>query len=371
MSKPNVHQLPRYLRKDNGGYFLDFPVLTGGVKKRKRVRLGHISQNQALRILSQHLREIVEKRFIPEEKPKISFSEAADAFWAFSKVRKKSWFKDKGFIERLKQFFGTMPLDSLTPGLVDQYLVRRREEGRKKGIEYKGATLNREIACLKTIVRRAMLDRQIDRNPIEGVRLFKEIVRNRTLTPGEFERLIGCCPRHLKPMVQLAYDTAMRRGELLRLRWSQIHFESRVILLEAEDTKTQERREVPLDDRLVKMLQDVLRVPGCPYVFTYHGKPMNSVDTAYVNACINTKITDFRFHDLRHCAVTNMRKAGVNDSTIMSISGHKTHEIFRRYDRIDREDRLNALQKVRGLNDSYKTLSVIQARKPEAIGSMN
>ncbi len=70
------------------------------------------------------------------------------------------------------------------------------------------------------------------------------------------------------------------------------------------------------------------------------------IKTAFLKAVRTAGIKNFRFHDLRHCAVTNLRKAGVNDSVIMSISGHKTYAMFKRYNRIDRQDRVNALKQV-------------------------
>ena len=52
---------------------------------------------------------------------------------------------------------------------------------------------------------------------------------------------------------------------------------------------------------------------------------------------------DFRFHDLRHCFVANMRRKGVNDRVIMAITGHETLECFRRYDTISDDDLINAV----------------------------
>ena len=49
-------------------------------------------------------------------------------------------------------------------------------------------------------------------------------------------------------------------------------------------------------------------------------------------------ITNFRFHDLRHTFVTNMRKAGVHDSVIMKQTGHKTTAMFHRYNTVDIAD---------------------------------
>jgi len=56
-------------------------------------------------------------------------------------------------------------------------------------------------------------------------------------------------------------------------------------------------------------------------------------------------LKDFRIHDLRHTFNTNMRKAGVDRSVIMKITGHKTLSIFEGYNTIDAEDARSALVK--------------------------
>ena len=94
---------------------------------------------------------------------------------------------------------------------------------------------------------------------------------------------------------------------------------------------------------------------GCPYVFTERGKRILDIKTAFLKAVRSAGIKNFRFHDLRHCAVTNLRKAGVNDSVIMSISGHKTYAMFKRYNRIDRKDRVDALKQVERQFDTDMT----------------
>jgi integrase len=355
MSQPNVHGLPQYLRKDARGFFLDYRVEVDGLIKRKRVRLGQIPAAHARRVLAEHLKEIVAGKYLAEDKPRVTFNEAAESFLAFSQARKKSFKRDFISVKFLGAFFGARPLESLTPGLVEDYLVWRETEAAQKGKELKGSTLNREIACLKTLVRRALLNRQINRNPIEGIRLFKEIPRNRTLSDQEYQKLLGACSPHFRPVVQLAYDTGMRRGEILGLRWDQVDLQAGVITLRAAETKTQENREIPLDEGLKDLFRRIPRVLGSVHVFNFRGRAMKDPKTAFLKACKRANISDFRFHDLRHCAITNFRKAGVSDSTTMSISGHKTHAVFRRYDRIDREDRLEALERVRRFKDSHRT----------------
>ena len=73
-------------------------------------------------------------------------------------------------------------------------------------------------------------------------------------------------------------------------------------------------------------------------VFLYYGKPVKYIAKAFSVALQKAGIEEFRFHDLRHTFVTNMRKAGKQDRAIMKITGHKTMSVFLRYDTVDDED---------------------------------
>lgn len=351
MSKPNVHGLPQHLRKDQWGYFLDYFIQEGGIKKRNRVRLGEIPLEKAKKILAQHMQAIVEHKFLDVEKPKIIFNEAAEGFLAYSRSRKKTSKRDGQIVASLEQFFDQRPLESLTLDLIEEYVTFRR----KQRPTLMGSSLNREVACLKAIINRAVRNGQLEKNPISFFKFFKETPRNRTLTPDEYRRLLENCSIRTRIFVQLAYVTAMRKGEIMGLRWDQVDFQHKVIVLEAADTKTLEKREVPLDEALIEMLRQIPRTLANPFVFTFKGKRIGDIKTNFNTAYRRAGIKDFHFHDLRHCAITNMRKAGVPDNVIMSISGHKTTAMFRRYDAVDRIDRHKALERLR-LND--KSLEV-------------
>jgi len=137
-----------------------------------------------------------------------------------------------------------------------------------------------------------------------------------------------------------------------------VDLQNKVINLEAADTKTQEKREVPLTEGLMNLLKRTPLTFGSPYVFTHKGQHITCIKTAFLKAVRTAGIKNFRFHDLRHCAVTNLRKAGVNDAVIMSISGHKTYAMFKRYNRIDRQDRVSALRQVERQFDTDMTREV-------------
>jgi integrase len=360
MSKPNVHGLPQHLRKDLKGYFLDYFIAEGGLRKRKRVRLGHIPAVQAKLVLARHMNEIVSGKFLDVQKPEITFNQAADSFLDYSEARRRSYRNDHQMIERLKSYFGTLPLKRITPDIVEGYLTKRRNTGNITfaGKPLANATINRDIGVLKSIMNRAVFNGLLEKNPIQKVRAFREESRDRTLTPEEYEALLARCAPRMRAIIELAYWTAMRKGEILGLRWEQVDFQNKVINLQAADTKTQEKREVPLTKALIDLLRRTPTTLGCPYVFTHKGKRILDVKTAFLKAVRKAGIKDFRFHDLRHCAITKMRKAGVNDTVIMSISGHKSYSMFKRYNRVDQKDRLNALEQVERFNDTVMTRAV-------------
>ena len=69
------------------------------------------------------------------------------------------------------------------------------------------------------------------------------------------------------------------------------------------------------------------------HVFLYEGKPIKSIKTAFNPAKKSAGIDHFKFHDLRHCTATNLRRAGVDTATAMKIVGHKSEKMWKRVQR--------------------------------------
>jgi integrase len=237
-------------------------------------------------------------------------------------------------------------LRDITPATVEAYRQKRLSEpsGRTPSTLTKPATVNREIACFKTIFNKAVKDGKAERNPAQGVKLLKENnERDRVLSMEEYARLLTRCPVHIKPLVKLAYHTGMRQGEILGLTWGQMDLKDGFIRLHPEHTKTNEGRLVPLNGELVEMFRDMraalagFPLPGVK-VFTYAGRSVGSIKRAFTTACIKAGIEDFTFHDLRHTAINNWRLQGHDYFRIMAATGHKTLSVFRLYNTVSREE---------------------------------
>ena len=151
----------------------------------------------------------------------------------------------------------------------------------------------------------------------------------------------------------MAYYTGMRKGEILNLTWDKVDLKTGFINLLAEDTKDREKRSIPICDEAYSVLEAIPKSLHDNHVFMFHGKPLTDIRTGLVKACKKAGIIygrfkkdGFIFHDLRHCFNTNMRKAGISESVVMSITGHSTREMFDRYNTIDKRDKKKAVDQL-------------------------
>jgi integrase len=161
--------------------------------------------------------------------------------------------------------------------------------------------------------------------------------RDRRLQPGEEARLFTACRearnRWLLPLVQLALETAMRQGELLRLRWEHIDLNRRTAHLPV--TKNGEARTVPLSSTAVAVLR---ALPRALHGDVLRGVTTEAVKRSYMRATRRAGIEDLRFHDLRHEATTRLFEKGLNIMEVASITGHKDLRMLRRYTHLKAED---------------------------------
>ncbi len=155
----------------------------------------------------------------------------------------------------------------------------------------------------------------------------------RYLALEECRALVEACDPHLEPIVVTALNTGMRRGEILPLKWDQVDLQHGFILLRSDETKSGERREVPINATLRATLQGITRRLDVPYVFfdPATGKPYGEVKRSFQSALRRAKIQDFHFHDLRHTFASHLVMAGVDLTTVKELLGHKNITTTLRY----------------------------------------
>jgi len=239
---------------------------------------------------------------------------------------------------RLVPFFGDQLLTDLKVEDVEAYRASRtRKDVRPAAL----STINWDHAVLKALLNKAIKRDYLAVNPASKVSLPNpKNERDRILTDDEWTRLYNAAGKHLRPVLLSAYRLGLRLGEILSLTWDRVDRERGLITLRATDTKTKQPRRVPMTADLLATFKQLYKVRylGQDRVFLREGKLMTDIRTAFKNAKERAGITDFRFHDLRHCAATALRWAGVDNTTAMSIIGHKSEKMWRRYNTIDETD---------------------------------
>jgi integrase len=129
-------------------------------------------------------------------------------------------------------------------------------------------------------------------------------------------------------VVILAIETAMRRGEILALRWSDVYLSDSYVRL--HDSKNGEARDVPLSTRAVQILRDLSTKPVQISGRVFPISP-EALKKAFTRARERAGITNLHFHDLRHEATSRIAERLDNILELSAVTGHKTVQMLRRY----------------------------------------
>jgi len=195
---------------------------------------------------------------------------------------------------------------------------------------------------MKRIYSLALREELVEKNPCFKVAMLAENnKRDKVISQEAFNRLLSHLPNYAANIVQTAYHTRMRSGEILNLTWDRVNLKEGYIDLREEETKTNEPRRIYIPNPLRDLFSRLCKVHQISqnFVFTNREMPVRSIHGAFKTACKKSGIQDFRFHDLRRDTCnTNVRKAGAHRSVIMKITGHKTGVMFERYNTVDAED---------------------------------
>ena len=248
-----------------------------------------------------------------------------------------------------------MVVGAIKPVDLENYQMKRKKEG------LADATVDQHVGAARTVIHKAFDNDLIGGETLKAFKKVKKLLkpnsnaRKRVLSLDEFDRLYQTLPLHAKWVLAIGFFTGMRLGEILSLVWRKVDLAQRVIRLEATDTKDKDAREIPICDELYEILKSIPRAIHDDHVILFKGKPVGRIYNGLARACQDAGIIygrmmkdGFILHDLRHSFNTYMRKAGVQESVIMEITGHSTRQMFDRYNTIDSTDKKEAVEKFTG-----------------------
>ena len=290
----------------------------------------------------------------------ITFNELADRYE--ENFGTQNFFKSfKLYTVRIfRQAFGEMRLSEIAYLDLETFRNRRKATPTMNGTPRADATVNREIATLKHMLGKAVEWGLLEASPFKkGKRLlFRENnLRLRFLTDAEIEALLNACVPHLKPIVEAAIHTGMRRGEILSLKWEQI----RNGLIYLTETKSGKARQIPINDRLSQLLRELRQKNQLisPYVFCGpDGKRLYWVSTSFSTACKKVGLEDFRFHDLRHTFASQLVMRGASLKAVQELLGHADLKMTMRYAHLSQEHLKESVNLLNSLSSGKEMVNI-------------
>ena len=233
-------------------------------------------------------------------------------------------------------------LPALSPVVLAGWRDRRLASG------IKGATVNREINLLSAVLGWGIKERMLDlpANPCAAVRRPPQGPgRDRRPSDDERQKMAdaltvgpqcsgnrtGTRNPWVLPLMRVAAETGIRRGELCLAQWQHVDLDAGTLYLPAEITKTATARTAPLSPVALDVLRNLKRTED-PRIFPVSP---NAATRAWGRARERAGVQDLRLHDLRHEAASSLFELGLNVMEVASITGHKDLRSLKRYTHID------------------------------------
>jgi len=270
----------------------------------------------------------------------------------------KSQAKQVALLTWWKNRIGHLLLADLTPSIIAEARDALMGESTRRKKLRSSSTTNRYLASFSKALSVAVKEwGWIDDSPMRKVSKPREAPsRDRYLSLEEKDRLLAACKEsansNLYPLVCLSILTAMRFGELIRLKWEDIDFTLRSITL--RETKNGDCRVIPLTQAAENIFKSCGSYEKGASGMIFKSERRNnrtgviSIRKAFQKALQVSDIKGFRWHDLRRTAGSYMAMAGATQGELMEILGHRSHAMTRVYSKFSQHHIRNIMEKTNG-----------------------
>jgi integrase len=299
---------------------------------------------EARRVLQGKIGQIAEGRYAGPLADRVTFDDLAMMLLTDYQVNgKKTLRETRVRLEKhLRPCFGGKKAHEISTADVHAFIAKRQEEGATN------AEINRETAALKRAFNLAMQAEKITRKP-HVPKLEENSPRQGFFEPWQVDALLPKLPDFLRPPITLAYWTGWRMySEVLALTWDRVDLEAGTVRLYKGTTKNKDGPLffLPAELKAVLEQQWADHLAHCPFVFHRQGKRIKDIRGSWERACREAGLSGRIPHDFRRTAIRNMVRAGIPERVAMQIAGHKTRDVFDRYNIVSEGDLIEAAQKL-------------------------
>jgi integrase len=177
---------------------------------------------------------------------------------------------------------------------------------------------------------------------------FNDWRRERHLPPFP-EIGLGEFADHLHPIVMLALNTGMRRGEIFSLRWSSVDLGKALLEVAGPGAKSGRTRHIPLNKEALEALTRWRKQAGTSARPIFPGKGggrLTNINSAWESLVKRAGLENFRFHDCRHHFASRLVMADVPLNTVRELLGHSEISMTLRYAHLASEHKAEAVAKL-------------------------
>ena len=199
------------------------------------------------------------------------------------------------------------------------------------------ARLNRLSSAIKGAISRAVEFGYLSDNKLSGFSAMKEGTHKIRYFSAEekakFFEALKATPELTRNIVMVAYYTGMRRGEIFTLKWKDINFNTKQIVLDKDNTKSGKSRYIPMHEEVLKVFNGLQQTTQSNLIFKspVTGKKLDTIKRSWSTLIKAAEIDNFRFHDLRHNFCSMLAMKGIPLYTIAQIAGHSDVKMTQRY----------------------------------------
>lgn len=336
----------------SGVWWIRYADASGRIRREK---VGN--KAAAIKLYQKRKTQVLEGKKLPEQlrAKAVTFAELADDAVEWAKANKITWEDDQIRLKPLRDVFGARTAESITPQEIERWMVTqgksRNRDKVRHGKKWKPATCNRYKALLSMVFREGIKNGKVANNPARQVQRRRENnLRDRFLSQQEEKALrhvISAARPERMPEFDIALHTGMRRSEQYACEWSWVDLDRK--MLTVPRSKHGEMRRVYLNDSAIAAFRTLWQFStgeGKVFAHLYNSDQTVGARGWFEIALMEAKVTNFRWHDLRHTFASRLVMAGVDIRTVQELMGHKTIQVTLRYAHLAPEHQLEAVQRL-------------------------